>query len=174
MSTLEKKEDNRVFAKLGFSKLETANVVKHMNLLLCNYHVHYQKLRNFHWNVVGADFFDVHEKFEDQYNEVKLNIDEIAERIRVFDQKPISTMREYLEKSQIEEVEEDMTAFQMVREILNDFETLLSYMVDTVDAAYEIGDVGTVDMINGFIKKMEKTHWMLTSFIKNEESKTLN
>lgn len=160
----------KVYAKLGFSHLETAEIVTALNTLLANYHVHYQKLRNFHWNVVGSDFFDIHEKFEDQYNEVKLNIDDVAERIRVFDKKPISTLKEYLEISEIKEVPDNITSVQMVREILNDYQILLSLMVNVTDAAKGIGDVGTEDMINSFIRKMEKSHWMLTSFLKNEKA----
>ena len=164
------KKPLKVYAKLGFSHLETAEIVNALNKLLANYHVHYQKLRNFHWNVVGPDFFDIHEKFENQYNEVKINIDEVAERIRVFDKKPISTLKEYLEISEICEVKEDITSTQMVQEILSDFEILLSLMVNVIDAAKSIGDVGTEDMINTFIRKMEKSHWMLTSFLKNENA----
>lgn len=158
----------KIPVKLGYSKLESAGVVDKLNVLLCNYHIHYQKLRNFHWNVVGADFFDLHEQFEKQYNEVKLNIDEVAERIRVFGQKPISTLKQYLHMAEIKEVEGDITSFEMVKIVLDDYETLLSFMIDAIEAAKEVGDVGTVDMINGFIKRIEKSHWMLTSFLKNQ------
>jgi starvation-inducible DNA-binding protein len=44
------------YKKLGFEKEETEEIVEALNLLLANYHVHYQKLRNFHWNVEGPDF----------------------------------------------------------------------------------------------------------------------
>lgn len=152
------------YKKLGFSKPETAVIVNALNQLLANYQVHYQKLRNYHWNVVGSDFFDIHEKFEDQYNEAKENIDEIAERIRVFGYTPMSNLREYLANSEIKETGSDLSGMEMVDEILRDFEILLSYMVDVADAAIDAGDVGTEDMINSFIKKMEKSHWMFTAF----------
>lgn len=156
------------YKKLGFTKLETAELVKSMNILLANYHVHYQKLRNYHWNVKGSDFFDIHEKFEEQYNQAVENIDLVAERIRVFGYTPMSTMKEYLEKSEIKETGSDLTGMEMVAEILKDYEILLSYMVDVADAAIDVGDVGTEDMINSFIKKMEKSHWMFTAFASNK------
>ena len=175
-NTIEKKdkkaEKKRIWAykKLGYSKAETKEVVDALNALLANYHVHYQKLRNYHWNVQGADFFDIHEQFELQYEQAKLNIDEIAERIRVFGYRPISTMKEYLEMSDVKETptEQDMSGMEMVHEILNDFEILLSYMVDAADAAIDVGDIGTEDMIKNFVKNMEKTHWMFSAFA-NEE-----
>ena len=53
----EKMKEMRTFRKLGFSSVETNDVVKTLNLLLANYQVHYQKLRDFHWNVTGSRFF---------------------------------------------------------------------------------------------------------------------
>lgn len=165
-----KKEEKakKPFKKLGFTKLETAEIVKRMNLLLANYHIHYQKLRNYHWNVKGPDFFDIHEQFELAYNEAKVNIDDVAERIRVFGQTPMSTLREYLDTAEIKETAPTLTSNEMVKEIINDYEMLLSFMSDVVDAAIDIGDVGTEDLMKDFMKGIEKTHWMLTAFISNE------
>ncbi len=154
----------KTYIKLGFSPMETVELVTKLNQLLANYHVHYQKLRNFHWNVKGGDFFDLHEKFEIQYNEAKVNIDEIAERIRVFGQTPLSTLKDYLDQSQIKEVGTELTGMEMVDEVLSDFRILLESMVDVIDSAVEIGDLGTQDLINNFIKQVEKTHWMFTAF----------
>ncbi|MEQ8712766.1 MAG: DNA starvation/stationary phase protection protein [Cyclobacteriaceae bacterium] len=154
----------RSFARLGYSKLETAELVESMNRLLANFSVHYQKLRNFHWNVKGADFFDVHEKFEDQYNFSKVAIDDIAERIRVFGQTPLSTMREYLETSDIKESGTDLAAMEMVQEILKDYEILLEHLFKVIEVAIDHGDSGTEDLAKGIVKAVEKNHWMMTAF----------
>ena len=158
----------KTYAKLGFSHLETKEIVENLNILLANYHIHYQKLRNFHWNVEGPDFFDLHQKFEEQYNEVKLNIDAVAERIRVFGKKPQSTLREYLETAGIEETSSALTSREMMQEVLYDFEKLISYMMDVIGSANRIGDTGTVDMVTKFIRRMEKKHWMYSSWLKQE------
>lgn len=151
--------------RLGFTKLETAELVDTMNKLMANFSVHYQKLRNFHWNVKGGDFFDIHEQFENQYNDVKVAIDDIAERIRVFGQTPLSTMKDYLEHSEILESATDLKSNEMVLEIIRDYEVLLEKMFTVVEMAIEAGDSGTEDMIKGFIKKTEKNHWMMTAFL---------
>ena len=78
------KAKNKTFKKLGFTYLETAEIVVSLNTLLANYQVFYNKLRNFHWNIEGPEFFELHEEFENEYNTVKENIDIVAERIRVF------------------------------------------------------------------------------------------
>lgn len=167
MSTLEKEREMRTFRKIGFSSVETNNVVKALNLLLANYQVHYQKLRDFHWNVTGPDFFDLHEQFEEEYNAVKTNIDEIAERIRVFGKTPLSTMKEYLETATISETERGISADRMVAEVLRDFETLMEFMIDSIEQANKAGDTSTADMITAMMKRMEKRHWMFTAFSRN-------
>jgi len=162
--------NTKTFKKLGFTGEETVEIVKHLNHLLANYHVHYQKMRNFHWNVKGRDFFELHEQFEELYDRAKEHIDEVAERVKVFGQTPVSTLKEYLDMAEIQEVGSDMSAEMMVKETLNDFEVLLSFMVNVADAAIDIGDVGTEDMINTFIKKMEKTHWMFHSWMNEKQT----
>ena len=66
------------------------DTAKELNVLLADYHLYYQKLRNFHWNIVGNHFFDLHEKFEELYDDAKLKVDEIAERILTLRFQPIS------------------------------------------------------------------------------------
>ena len=163
----EKKSEvtRKPYSRLGFSKLETAELVKSLNLLLASFSVHYQKLRNFHWNVRGEDFFDIHEKFEVQYLYAREAIDEIAERVRVFGQTPMSTMKEYLETSEIKEASTDLSSTEMVREIMMDYEVLLEQMFHVIEVSLEHGDSGTEDMIKGFVKMMEKNHWMITAFL---------
>lgn len=158
--------DKRVFKKLGYNREESEHIVKSLNQLLANYHVHYQKLRNFHWNVTGGDFFDLHEKFEELYNEAFSNIDLTAERIRVFGMTPLSLMQDYLDHSRIKEVGTDLDSRAMVTEILNDFEILVENMNECAENVAELGDTATEDMLISFIKTIESNHWMLSSFIK--------
>jgi starvation-inducible DNA-binding protein len=161
--------DNRMAkakpVKLGWSSEEIESITKVLNELLANYSVHYQKLRNYHWNVKGSDFFDLHERFEQQYTEARDNIDEIAERIRVFGKTPFSTMKEYLDTAEIKETGADLPSDIMVREVLSDFRILLQYMVAVVEVAIEQGDSGTEEMVKKFIHDIEKHHWMLTAFL---------
>ncbi|HEY0978555.1 MAG TPA: DNA starvation/stationary phase protection protein, partial [Flavobacteriales bacterium] len=82
---------------------ERKRITESLNVLLANYQVHYQKLRNYHWNVTGGDFFDIHENLELQYTQAQENIDLIAERVRVFRERPLSTYAEYLATSTLKE-----------------------------------------------------------------------
>lgn len=154
------------YRKLGFDNEETKEIVESLNKLMANYHIHYQKLRNYHWNVEGHSFFELHEFFELGYNAVKLQIDEIAERIRVFGKKPVSTLKEYLEISEIKETKNSLKSEEMAKEVLNDFETVISLCIDAQEKAASIGDLATSDLLIAYIKRTEKSHWMLSSFIK--------
>ncbi len=97
-----------------------------MNLkqILSDYQVHYHKLRNFHWNVEGGDFFELHQEFEDDYNNTKKIIDEIAERIRVFGQNPALTLEEILKNTKIKESKGLETSRDLVKNILKDYSKL--------------------------------------------------
>jgi len=162
---MSKEVRNTVYKKLGYTGMDTIKIVKNLNLLLANYQIHYQKLRNFHWNIKGKQFFTLHNFFEEQYKLTNENIDKIAERIRVFGPTPLSNLQDYLDASEIKESDSKLNSESMMREILNDYEILLSFMINVVDAAVEIGDVSTEDMINGFIKKMEHAHMMINSWL---------
>lgn len=150
--------------QLGFIKEESSVIVEKLNILLANYHVHYQKLRNFHWNVKGPDFFDIHEQFEEEYNVVKLEIDEIAERIRIFNATPLSTFTDYIETSTIEEASTELSAEEMVKSILSDYSILAGFLIEASESATLNGDIGTNDMVTGYLKRIEKRHWMFTAF----------
>ncbi len=157
-------KNEKQFVKLGFSQEETEDVISALNLLLANMNVYSQKLRNFHWNVTGDNFFDLHAKFEELYTISFENIDQVAERIRIFGHTPISNLKDYLETSQVEEAGTTLSSGEMVAEILLDMETVESFLVDVVDVAAEIGDVGTMDLINKMVRQIEKEHWMLSAF----------
>src|SRR5690554_3107513 len=105
---------------LNLNKEKTNTTVQELNVLLADYHLYYQKLRNFHWNVIGNNFFDLHIKFEEMYDDAKLKIDEIAERILTLRYQPQSNFSTYLKTSNLKESSSDMTDKEMIDTLLND------------------------------------------------------
>jgi len=102
-------------------------VVDHLNDLLANYHVHYQKLRGCHWNVRGSHFFTLHVKFEELYNNAITTIDELAERILTLGKSPLSRYQDYLENSEIKEVDTiGMVDVDLVKAVVDDLEVLIA------------------------------------------------
>lgn len=135
-----------------------------LNKVLSNEYVLYTKLRNFHWNVVGPQFQDHHKFFEDTYNEVEENIDDVAERIRTLDRRPASSMKEFLEYASLEEsFRTDMKPKEMLEELVQDYSTLISEFRGHISHLQETEDVGTEDFLTGMLQEYEKKLWMIKS-----------
>lgn len=149
---------------LGLDKKETQLVVDNMNLLLADYHIYYQKLRNFHWNVQGSNFFDLHNKFEELYNDARLVIDEVAERILTLRHRPLSTINDYLGVAKIKEVGDQLSDHEMVEEVLKDHKVLIEDLRATMKSADKANDEGTTDLAAGVLKELEKRSWMLDAW----------
>tara|TARA_R110002020_G_scaffold111085_11_gene256588 strand:+ start:2010 stop:2501 length:492 start_codon:yes stop_codon:yes gene_type:complete len=149
---------------LNLDKKKTTTTAKELNVLLADYHLYYQKLRNFHWNVIGHNFFDLHIKFEEMYDDAKLKIDEIAERILTLRFQPTSNFTDYLKMSNIKESPSETKDLKMVEILLEDHGKLLKQMRTVVEKADAAGDEGTIDMIGGFIGHIEKVSWMLDAW----------
>ncbi len=148
---------------LGLKTDQLTETGNQLNQLLCNYQVYYQNLRNYHWNISGQHFFDLHEKFEELYNEAKINIDEIAERVLTLQLKPISTLSEYLANADVKELKTEDTN-EMVRSILLDHKKLIANMREILKSAGDAKDEGTVDLVSGFLGSIEKKSWMLNAW----------
>ena len=76
---------------------------KILNEFLADLNVFYRKLQNYHWNIQGKDFFQVHSKLEELYNEINEQVDEIAEHILILGGQPLGTLKDYMEISKIKE-----------------------------------------------------------------------
>lgn len=142
-------------------------VVMELNTLLSDYHIYYQKLRNFHWNILGKNFFDLHIQFENMYNDARLKIDEIAERILTLRHHPVSTLSDYLKIASLQEVSGMITDQEMISELLGDHKKVLQQMSSVIEKANEAGDEGTIDLIGAYIRELEKTSWMLNAWSKS-------
>ncbi|GAA4792359.1 Dps family protein [Olivibacter ginsenosidimutans] len=141
-------------------------VVDHLNDLLANYHVHYQKLRGCHWNVRGSHFFTLHAKFEELYNNAITTIDELAERILTLGKSPLSRYQDYLETAEIKEIDTiGMSDIDLVKAVVDDLEVLIALQRDLLEITDEANDEGSNDMVNAFMQFNEKQNWMLRAFL---------
>lgn len=140
---------------------------KQMNLLIANWTTMYMKLHNFHWYVKGHNFFTLHIKFEELYDEAAGYIDDIAERLLSISGKPVATLRESLELATIKEAAGNETPDQMVAAIVADFEVLDKELREGMSIAEEAGDEATSDLLLGVVSTLEKHRWMLNAFLNN-------
>lgn len=142
-----------------------------LNTLLADYHIYYQNLRNFHWNILGENFFDLHNKFEELYGDARVKIDEIAERILTLRFHPVSRFSDYIKISNIKEVNSILEDREMVKVLIENHALLLKQMKETINKAEKAGDEGTVDLMGGYMRSLEKETWMLNAWTKSANEK---
>ena len=123
------------------------------------------KLHHYHWYVSGSQFFTLHEKFEELYNEAAGYVDELAERLLAIGGQPASTMKQYLELSDLQEARGGEDAKGMVMELVRDFTTVSKELQAAIAAAEELSDQPTADLMIGIRSSIEKHIWMLNAFI---------
>ncbi|NEU07961.1 DNA starvation/stationary phase protection protein [Flavihumibacter sp. R14] len=151
--------------EIGLKEREVKPIVDHLNDLLANYHIHYQKLRGCHWNVKGGHFFTLHVKFEELYSNAQQTIDDLAERILTLGKPPYSTFSDYIKVSSLQEINTvGMNDTDMVLAIMDDFTKLIDMERELMVLTDAAGDDGTNDLVNSFMQFKEKNNWMLRSF----------
>jgi len=136
-----------------------------VNKQIANWSVLYIKLHNYHWYVTGPEFFTLHAKFEEFYNEAGLHIDELAERLLALGDKPVATMAGCLELATVKEAAGAENAQEMVGTIVDDYTTMIKELKHGMELAEEANDETTADMLLSIHSSLEKHVWMLNSFL---------
>lgn len=143
----------------------SAALNKELNKQVATWSVMYTKLHNFHWYVKGPQFFTLHAKFEELYNEATLHMDEIAERLLTLGGKPVATLKEHLELSDVTEATGKETTEQMVATVVKDFDKIMKSLKKGMDEAAKDEDDMTEDLLNAVYQSIEKHQWMLNAFL---------
>ncbi|MBB64839.1 MAG: DNA starvation/stationary phase protection protein [Waddliaceae bacterium] len=138
-------------------------IIRDLSQLLSDTYVLYVKTQNFHWNVQGARFSQLHHLFQEQYEALSSAIDEIAERIRILDARPPSSIGEFLELTQIQENTKEIDATKMIDLLRIDHELIASSLREWIDRAGKLCDEGTCDLMVERLRDHEKTAWILRS-----------
>lgn len=136
-----------------------------VNKQIANWTVLYIKLHNYHWYVTGPEFFTLHAKFEELYNEADLHIDELAERLLAMGDKPVATMSGALELASVKEATGSETSTDMVASIVEDYSTMIQELKEGMELAEGVNDETTSDLLLSIHSGLEKHVWMLNSFL---------
>jgi len=152
--------------RIGLNKEKSVEVAKKLNKYLADLHVLYTKLHNYHWNIVGVGFFEMHAKLEELYTATALEIDDVAERILQLEDRPLANMKDYLAVSTLVEApSEKIKAGEAAKGILDDYQAILQDLRVIIELAGENSDEQTVGLIDGFIGAYEKHIWMLSAYL---------
>ena len=150
---------------IGLKEEDCNKIAEKLNILLANYSVFYQNTRGAHWNIKGEQFFTLHPKFEELYNNLVLKIDEIAERILTLGATPNHNFSDYLQLSTIKESKEVSDADKCVENILASFKTVIDLQRELLDITDQAGDEGTNSQMSDYITEQEKEVWMYNSYL---------
>lgn len=150
---------------IGLQEEDCQKIAEKLNVLLANYSIFYQNTRGSHWNIKGDQFFTLHPKFEELYNNLVLKIDEIAERILTLGSTPAHNYSDYLKVATIQESQEVSDANKSVENILNSFKVVIDLQRELLDITDQAGDEGTNSQMSDYITEQEKEVWMYNSYL---------
>lgn len=136
-----------------------------LNQQTANWTVLGVKLHHYHWYVSGSQFFTLHAKFEELYNEAAGYVDELAERLLAIGGQPASTMKQYLSLSNIEEARGGEDAKEMLSQLIKDFSSVADELKSAIAEAEELSDQPTADLLIGIRTSVEKHAWMLNAYL---------
>lgn len=137
-------------------------LVNKLNHLLANLVVEYHKLQNFHWYIKGSDFFTVHAKLEDYYNDINKAVDEVAESILMLEGKPLASLKDFAANASIKEAEAQFIKSDIIlAEVEKDYSLLLAEVIEIKKAADAEENFIISAMMDDYIKNFTKAVWML-------------
>lgn len=150
---------------IGISAANRKKIAKGLGHLLADSYTLYLKTHNYHWNVEGPLFNTLHLMFEQQYTELALAVDQIAERIRALGHPAPGSYREFAKLTSIAEEKGVPAAEDMIKSLVKGQEAVVRTARGLVDAADKAGDEPTLDLLTQRMQIHEKNAWMLRSML---------
>ena len=150
---------------IGISAGARKDIADGLSRVLADTYTLYLKTHNYHWNVIGPQFNDLHAMFMTQYTELWNSVDLIAERIRSLGHFAPGSYKMFSELSSIKEESEVPPAMKMVENLLNGHETVARTCREALPAAEQADDQPTLDLLAQRLQAHEKAAWMLRSIL---------
>ncbi|AMO69196.1 MULTISPECIES: Dps family protein [Zhongshania] len=151
---------------IGISEANREEIAGSLKALLADSYTLYLQTHNFHWNVTGPRFRDLHLMFEEHYTELAVAVDDIAERIRTLDVAAPGTYKEFARLSSIEEVDGVPSAEDMVDTLTRGHEQVVKTCRAALKVAQQGDDESTAALVSDRMRIHEKTAWMLRAINK--------
>jgi starvation-inducible DNA-binding protein len=150
---------------IGIPDTERATIAKGLSKLLADSYTLYLKTHNYHWNVTGPMFNTLHLMFEQQYTELAMAVDLIAERIRALGHPAPGSYKAYASLTSIKEEEGVPDAQEMIRQLVLGQETVTRTARELFPAVDKASDEPTADLLTQRMQVHEKNAWMLRSLL---------
>lgn len=151
---------------IGLNIEKSKLLAEKLNELLADYSIFYQNVRGYHWNIKGDKFFELHQKFEELYNDLFVKIDEVAERILTLGHIPHHKYSDYKKDAKVKESSEVSDGVQDVKDIIECFKIIISLQRELLGLSADADDEGTNALMSDYIREQEKLVWMYSAYLK--------
>ena len=153
-------------ANIGITENNLQSTANLLNNLLADEYVLYTKTRNYHWNVTGGNFQELHKFFESQYEKLDEIVDDVAERVRALGHWSLGTLKDMVKLARLNEDIQASSASEMLKNLLDDQETIIRILREDITAVNDkYSDLGTADFLTGLMEDHEKMAWMIRAYI---------
>lgn len=146
---------------IGINTEDRTNIAEGLKRLLADSYTLYLMTHNFHWNVTGPQFRELHLMFEEHYTELAVAVDDIAERIRTLGVYAPGTYKEFAKLSSIVEVDGIPAAEDMVDILTKGHEQVVKTSREVLKLSQAADDESTSSLVSDRMRIHEKTAWML-------------
>ncbi|MBV7299263.1 Dps family protein [Enterovibrio paralichthyis] len=152
---------------IGIKEQDRIAIAEGLKRLLADSYTLYLQTHNFHWNVTGKQFRELHVMFEEHYNEMALAVDEVAERIRTLGLAAPGTYKAFAELSAIKEVDGVPSSSEMVDILTQGHEQVVRTAREVLKIAQSADDESSASLVSDRMRVHEKTAWMLRALREN-------
>ncbi len=146
---------------IGINEADRNKIAEGLKSLLADTYTLYLQTHNFHWNVTGPQFRELHLMFEEHYTEMAIAVDDVAERIRTLDVVAPGTYKAFAKLSSIKEVENVPDAKEMIKLLTQGHEQVVKTCREVLGPAQNADDESTAALVSDRMRVHEKTAWML-------------
>ena len=150
---------------IGIDEADRIAIAEGLSRLLADSYTLYLKTHKYHWNVVGPMFNTLHLMFEQQYTELAMAVDQIAERIRALGEPAPGSYREFASLSSVSEEDDRPDAIEMIRRLVEGQEAVVRTARSVFGVTDAANDEATGDLLTQRMQVHEKTAWMLRSLL---------
>ena len=141
-----------------------------LKILLASQFAYYLKAHYFHWNVEGPDFAQLHEFFQNIYEDAYSAVDPIAEYIRSLEEYAPGSLERYQELTQIPGQTKVPRARLMIEELLADSQTMVDILNVCFADATEENKQDIANFMAERLRQQNKYMWQLRSFLKDQRA----
>ena len=154
-------------ANIGLTEKNSQAIAQKLNTILADEFLLALKTRNYHWNVEGSNFMEMHKFYEGLYNELDEVIDEVAERVRTLGHYSEGRMVDFLKLTNLEEEAYSNDQNTQLKSLLDDHETMVRQLRKDIDMVQDkFKAAGVADFLTGLMEKHEKWAWFIRSYLK--------